>query len=183
MNILGSLYSKHIKPESLLLYLKITNCVERMKFNLKSIFGIKSGHTTNSHPDMENFNYDKNVDFYYFNLINSIILFSLTSEELKKLMAPTFDPIFELESEADYAFLPVLFETIFRNKLINESLRAELLSLKKDSDDIPSEIWDWNYFDEHPSWINLRLKANTLLDKLGIESRTFHDTYTTYRVQ
>ena len=29
--------------------------------------------------------YDKHVDFYYTNLINSIILFSLTKKELEKL--------------------------------------------------------------------------------------------------
>jgi hypothetical protein len=150
-----------------------------MKFNLKSIFEIKLTNKDDSYFDMEDFNYDKNEDFYYSNLVNSIILFSLTSVELEKVAAPTFDPIFELESEIDYAFLPVLFETIFRNKLIRGSLRAELLAFKKETDDISSEIWDWNYLDEHPAWINVRQKANELLDKLGIENRNYNDDYMT----
>ena len=44
----------------------------------------------------------------------------------------------ELETEIDYAFTPVCFETIFRNKLLDEPFRAELLVFKKDTDDIPS---------------------------------------------
>jgi hypothetical protein len=45
----------------------------------------------------------------------------LTKDKLEELDAPMFDPLFELESEIDYAFTPVCFETIFRNKLIDNA--------------------------------------------------------------
>jgi len=123
--------------------------------------------------------YDKHVDFYYTNLINSIILFSLTKTELEKLAGPVFDPMFELESEIDYAFTPVCFEAIFRNGLIDQSFRSDLLTFKKETDDIPKEIWDWEFLDDQMTWVSLRLKANSLLDKLGIASRTYNDDFTT----
>jgi len=150
-----------------------------MKVSLKSIFGIKSSARDGSMPDKENLKYDKNVSFYYSNLINSIILFSLTFEELDKLGGPLFNPIFELESEIDYAFTPVLFETIFRNGIIDNSFKSDLLKFKQETDDIPQEIWDWDYLDKNETWILIRQKANELLDKLGIDGRTYKDEYTT----
>lgn len=59
-----------------------------MKINLKSIFAIKHISTDKSSVDKEKIEYDKHVDFYYANLINSLILFSLTSKELEKLSGP-----------------------------------------------------------------------------------------------
>ncbi|MBI3133833.1 MAG: hypothetical protein HYZ14_04080 [Bacteroidetes bacterium] len=150
-----------------------------MKINLKSIFGIKPTSTDKSTVDKEHIEYDKQVDFYYTNLINSIILFSLTSKELEKLAGPVFNPMTELEAEIDYAFTPVCFDTIFRNGLIDNSFKAELLVFKKLTDDIPTEIWDWEFIDNHEIWVTTRLKANALLDKLGVTSRTYNDDYTT----
>ena len=149
-----------------------------MKINLKSIFGIKPTSTGKSTVDKEDIEYDKHVDFYYTNLINSIILFSLTSKELEKLAGPVFNPMSELETEIDYAFTPVCFNTIFRNGLIDNSFKDELLAFKKWTDDIPSEIWDWEFIDNHEIWDTSRLKANALLDILGVTSRNVNDDYT-----
>ena len=41
------------------------------------------------------------------------------------------------------------------------------------------EIWDWDFIDTHETWITTRLKANLLLDKLNIKSRTYNDDFTT----
>lgn len=120
--------------------------------------------------------YDKHVDFYYRNLINCLILFSLNSDGLEKLAGPVFDPMFELESEADIAYTPVCFETIFRNKVIDNSFKDELLEFKQEIDNISNEIWDWDFIDNHEVWIAVREKANLLLNKLGIESRVYNDT-------
>jgi hypothetical protein len=130
-------------------------------------------------PSIENeeHEYDKHVNFYYTNLINSIILFSFTTKELERLAGPVFDPIFELESEIDYAFTPVCFETIIRNGLIDHSFKNDLLAFKKETDDIPNDIWDWEFIDNHTTWISLRQKANNLLDKLGVTSRTYNDDF------
>ncbi|WKW45480.1 hypothetical protein P3875_06725 [Myroides sp. JBRI-B21084] len=146
---------------------------------MKSIFGIKPTSTDNLSVDNEAIEYDKHVDFYYSNLINSIILFSLTSKDLEELAGPVFNPMTELESEIDYAFTPVCFDTIFRNGLIDKSFKDELLQFKKWTDDISSEIWDWEFIDNHEAWVATRLKANALLDKLGVTSRTYNDDYTT----
>lgn len=149
-----------------------------MKINLKGIFGTIF---TSKDPllNIEETEYDKHVDFYYNNLINSLILFALDEKELEKLAGPFFNPMTELESEIDYAFTPVCFETLFRNARVADSLKEELLSFKKWTDEIPSEIWDWDFIDTHETWITTRLKANLLLDKLNIKSRTYNDDFTT----
>jgi len=150
-----------------------------MKINLKSIFGIKPASTDKSSVDKEEIEYDKHVEFYYTNLINSLILFSLTSKELEKLTGPVFNPITELETEIDYAFTPVCFDSVFQNGLVDSLFKTELLAFKKWTNDIPSEIWDWEFIDNHETWITTRLKANDLLDKLGVTSRTYSDYSTT----
>ena len=119
--------------------------------------------------------YDKHVDFYYRNLINCLILFSLNSDGLEKLAGPVFDPMFELESEFDIAYTPVCFETIFRNKVIDISFKDELLEFKQEIDNMSNEIWDWDFINDHDDWIAIRQKANVLLDKLDIESRIYND--------
>ena len=129
--------------------------------------------------DNENIEYDKHADFYLTNLINSIVLFSFSKDKLEELVAPTFDPLFELETEIEYAFTPVCFETIFRNKLIDNAFKNELLDFKKQTDNIPSEIWYWDYIDNNPTWIQVRQSANQLLDKLGVKERTYKEDYTT----
>ncbi|MNU49988.1 hypothetical protein D3C71_389440 [compost metagenome] len=123
--------------------------------------------------------YDQFVDFYFSNLINSLILFSLSKEDLEKLIAIAFDPIFELESEIDYAFLPVCFETVFRNGKLSQSVKQDLVDFKLKTDAIPREVWDWEYLETHGSWISIRTEANLLLDKIGITHRTYGDDYTT----
>ncbi|MEG0915405.1 MAG: hypothetical protein RSF68_00160 [Myroides sp.] len=149
-----------------------------MKINLKGIFGTIF---TSTEPlvNIKETEYDKHVDFYYNNLINSLILFTLNEKELENLAGPVFNPMTELESEIDYAFTPVCFETLFRNARVADSLKEELLSFRKWTDEIPSEIWDWDFIDTNEIWITTRLKANLLLDKLNIKSRTYNDDFTT----
>ena len=146
-----------------------------MKFNFKTILGLNKREQQNS----VEIDYSKYVDFYYKNLINSLILFSLTAKELEKLVARSFNPIFELESEIEYAYTPICFDAIFKKGLINPSLREELLNFKKQVDEVPSEIWDFQFIDNHNIWISIRIKANELLDKLNITNRKYNDEYTT----
>ena len=46
-------------------------------------------------------------------------------------------------------------------------------------DSIPTEIWEWEFIDNHETWITIRQKSNILLDKLGVTSRTYNDDFTT----
>lgn len=149
-----------------------------MKINLKAIF---SNIFTSTDPlvNIEEAEYDQHVDFYYNNLINSLILFSLNEKELEELEGPGFNAMSELEAEIDYAFTSVCFDTLFRNARIADSLKEELLSFKKWTDEIPSEIWDWDFIDTHETWITTRLKAILLLDKLNITNRNYNDDFTT----
>ena len=89
--------------------------------------------------------YDKNVDFFYTNLINSLILFTYNSEELEKMEFILIDPLTELYEEMDYAFLPVCFETIFRNNIIEDKYKEEFVNFKKLVNEIPNEIWDYEF--------------------------------------
>ncbi|MEK6510852.1 MULTISPECIES: hypothetical protein [Myroides] len=142
-----------------------------MKINLKSLFCFKKKPKEEPSGKID---YDQHVDFYYSCLINSIILFALNVSQLDELSEPTFDPLFELESEIDYAFTPVIFETVFRNKRIDILLRQELLEFKKEIDDIPQELWEWEYLNTHQVWNKIRAKANLLLDKLEIIDRNYN---------
>ena len=121
--------------------------------------------------------YDKHVDFYYTNLINSIILFTYDTNKLDALAPILLDPLTELYEELDYAFIPILFETVFYNNLIDESFRNDLLQFKEKVDKIPNEIWDWEYIDTHDEWKKLKIEAEILLNKIGISTRIFDLKY------
>lgn len=121
--------------------------------------------------------YDKNVDFYYTNLINSLILFTYNSYELERMEPILIDPLTELYEELDYAFLPVCFETIFRNNHIDKELKNELLNFKIQVDEIPNEIWDYELIDKHEKWKKVKYLAESILEKIGIKSRIFDGKY------
>lgn len=89
------------------------------------------------------------------------------------------DPLTELYEELEYAFTSVCFETIFRLDRIDNSFKNELLEFKKEVDKIPTEIWDWEFIDSHETWKTTKNRANVLLDKLGVTSRTYNDDFTT----
>lgn len=150
-----------------------------MKINLKSIFGIKSTSTDNSSVVKEEIEYDKYVDFYYTNIINSIILYTYDTNKLEEMTPILITPLTELYEELEYAFTPVCFETVFRLGIIDEAFKAELIEFKKDVDNIPYEIWDWEFIDDHETWKVIRNNANTLLNKLGITTRIYNDDYST----
>ena len=121
--------------------------------------------------------YDKNVDFYFTNLINSLVLYTYNSIELEKLAPILIDPLTELYEELDYAFLPVCFETVFRNEKINIEFKEQLLNFKIQVDQIPNEIWGYEFIDEHEIWKDVKKSAENMLDKLGIDNKTFDDKY------
>jgi hypothetical protein len=121
--------------------------------------------------------YDKHVDFYYTNLINSIILYTYNVAELKKLEPILIDPLTELYEELEYAFTPVCFETIFRLGKIDRKLKDDLLEFKKEVESIPKDIWNWEFIDEHETWKNTRKRATEILVKMNIASREYNDDY------
>ncbi len=150
-----------------------------MKFNWKSIFGSKTLPIDNPPLNKEEIEYDKHVDFYYTNIINSIILYTYDTVKLDEMAPILIDPLTELYEELEYAFTPVCFETVFRVGLIDDSLKGKLLSFKEEVDEIPTEIWDWNFIDNHEIWLATRQKANHLLEALGVTSSTYNEDYTT----
>lgn len=81
--------------------------------------------------------------------------------------------------ELDYAFLPALFETVFRNELINKQFKEELLIFKKKVDNVPKELWDFDIMDVNETWLEIRKDAEDLLNRLNIESRLYNTDYTT----
>ncbi|MDN3693905.1 hypothetical protein QWZ06_17275 [Chryseobacterium tructae] len=122
--------------------------------------------------------YDERVDFFYTNIINSLILYTYNVEKLDKMTPILIDPLTELYEELDYAFLPLLFETVFRNNLIDQSFKEKLLVFKKKVDDIPNEIWGWDFLDTHESWKTIRLDAEDLLSQMNIKTRVYNTDYT-----
>ena len=156
-----------------------------MKFNLfqrKSTTKVEKPSEIVESQDFETFEleeYDQHVKFYYTNIINSLILFTYNSAELDKMEPILIDPLTELYQELDYAFTPVLFETVFRNNFIDASLKLDLLIFRTRVEKIPSEIWDWNFLDTHEDWKSIRLEAKNLLSKLNIKSREYNTDFTT----
>ena len=128
---------------------------------------------------MKETDYDKHVDFYYTNVINSLILFTYDSVKLGEMAPVLIDPLTELYEELQYACTPVCLDTVVRMELITDSMKDELLVFKKEIEEIPTEIWEWEFLDQHETWLITRQKANILLDKLGLTSRTYNDDYLT----
>lgn len=150
-----------------------------MKINLKSLFGKKTTSSDNSFVENEEMEFNKHADFYYTNIVNSLILFTYESVKLKEMTPILIDPLTELFEELEYAFTPVCFETVFRVGKIDNSLKNELLVFKKEVDSIPIEIRDYEFIDNHETWIDLRIKSNLMLEKLVVKTRTYNDDYTT----
>jgi len=150
-----------------------------MNINLKSIFGFKKTTTDKSSVDNENIEYDRHVDFYYTNIVNSIVLYTYDSNKLEEMAPILIDPLTELYEELEYAFTPVCFETVFRLGVIDSTFKDELLEFKKEVDNIPIEIWDWEFIDRHETWKMTRNRANELLNNLGVTTRTYNDDHTT----
>ncbi len=150
-----------------------------MKVNFKSIFGIKAFSSDNSKLVKEELVSDRYINYYYTNIVNSIILYTYDTKELEKMTPILIDPLTELYEELEQAFTPVCFETVFRLKLIENTFKVELLKFKQEVDDIPTEIWDWEFIDDHESWKKIRNHANELLNKIGVTSRIYNDRYTT----
>ena len=123
--------------------------------------------------------YDNHVKFYYTNIINAIILFTYNVEQLDEMAPILIDPLTELYEELDYAFTYVLFETVFRNNLIDGKYKEDLRTFKTKVDSIPNEIWDWKFIDHHENWISIRTDANELLNKIGIDTRIYNDEFVT----
>lgn len=146
---------------------------------MKSIFGIKPTSIHKPSVGKEEIEYDKHVDFYYTNIVNSIILYTYNSAKLDEMAPILIDPLTELYEELEYAFTPVCLETVFRVGLIDSSLKHELLTFKKEVDEIPKEIWDYESINNHETWTSIRQKSNVLLDKIGVTSRTYNDDFTT----
>ncbi|HEX7869400.1 MAG TPA: hypothetical protein VF455_04735 [Chryseobacterium sp.] len=156
-----------------------------MKFNFfkwKTTKKVEKPSEIVESKDFETFEleeYDQHVKFYYNNIINSLVLFTYNSAELDKMEPILIDPLTELYEELDYAFTPVLFETVFRNNFIDASLKVDLLVFRTRVEKISTEIWDWEFLDTHEDWKNIRLEAKNLLSKLNIKSRAYNNDFTT----
>lgn len=150
-----------------------------MKIYLKSLFGRKTTSSDKSFVENEEIEYNKHADFYYTNIVNSLILFTFESVKLKEMTPILIDPLTELFEELEYAFTPDCFETIFRVGKNDSSLKNELLAFKNEVDSIPIEIREYEFIDNHETWIDIRKKSNILLEKLGEKTRIYNDDYTT----
>lgn len=84
-----------------------------MKFNFNSFF--KSKQNKEIRPVTEDYDdsgftkfemeeYDKNVNFFYTNIVNSLILYTYNVEQLDKMVPILIDPLTELYEELDYAY-------------------------------------------------------------------------------
>lgn len=104
-------------------------------------------------------------------------MFTDDEQELGAITYVLIDPLTEMYEELDYAFTPILFDTVFRNSLIDVKLRETLLNFKKDIAETPAEIWDMGLLDSNNTWLGIRANANKILNDLGVQHRKFNSTY------
>ena len=116
---------------------------------------------------------EKESKHFYKCIINSLILFASDKNYFESLIGPTFSPMFELETEFDYAFLPVVFENGTKYAGINTDLKNRLLNFKKSVELIPNDLWNWENIFTEEVWIDIRNQSNKLLDDLGVDNRKF----------
>jgi hypothetical protein len=119
------------------------------------------------------------IEYQYSCLYNSLILFANSVDYLKSLSSPSFDPIFELESEFDIGFSDYTLGKNFENGTIMDDLRQELLDFKKSVTDVPASLWNYESIERHETWNNIRTQANLLLTKMGETRRKYDDHFTT----
>ena len=119
-----------------------------------------------------------NPEFCYSCLTNSLVLFAANEEYLNSLSQPAFDPLFEIESEFDYAFLPVIFQGAIDFKQLDEQLISELLNFKGLVNNLSDDIWDWDQLFTNSNWIELRTRASELLDRLEITDKVYDYRFT-----
>ncbi|TGE23719.1 hypothetical protein E5K00_00460 [Hymenobacter aquaticus] len=117
--------------------------------------------------------------YYYSCLYNSLALFAASPSYLHSLAGPVFDPVFELESEYEYAFNEPVFEANFRHGKVSKALRNDLLAFKSQVDAVPASLWRWESIVVHSTWAAIRLAAEELLVKLGESRRTYDADFTT----
>lgn len=115
----------------------------------------------------------KEKNHFYNCLLNSLVLFSCEKEYFESLISPTFAPLFELETEIDYAFMPVVFNNGCDFGNIKQNLKSRLIEFKQEVDKLPDKIWEWEELYENKEWIKIRQESKKLLVELGEENRKF----------
>lgn len=136
------------------------------------------GEKNNGHKPRQ-LNEEEQIAYQYSCVYNSLVLFANPVDYLKSLSAPTFDPIFELESEFDIGFTDYTLDKNFENGTIKETLKQELLDFKKSVNDVPSQLWNYEDLETHSTWKNIRSQANILLTKMGETRREYDHGFTT----
>lgn len=53
------------------------------------------------------------------------------------------------------------------------------MNFKKEVDEIPNEIWDYEFIDNYETGAAIRQKSNSLHNKHGVISLTYNDDYIT----
>lgn len=122
--------------------------------------------------------YVGNSHHYYNNLLNALILYTLSVEELKALALVLINPIDEKFDELNYAFTPVCFDTLFRTKIIKEENRLELLDFYSEVNSLSKNKWNYEAMSTDPIWNNVRIRADEILRKLGVDSRIYDTSKT-----
>jgi hypothetical protein len=116
--------------------------------------------------------------YYYSCLYNSLVLLAASPDYLSRLAGPTFDPVFELEAEFDYAFRYPAFEGVFTTGKVSELLKDELLTFKRRVVDLPPEAWCWDFITSSVAWQEIRADADKLLTQLGELRREYDFSFT-----
>jgi hypothetical protein len=115
----------------------------------------------------------KEKQFFYNGLLDSLALFSCEKDYFESLISPTFSPLFELETEFDYAFMPIVFKNSCEFGKINQTLKVRLVDFQKRVNELPKELWEWEELYSNKKWLEIRQESKNILKKLGEENRKF----------
>ncbi len=112
--------------------------------------------------------------FFYNCLLDSLVLFACEKDYFESLISPVFAPLFELETEFDYAFMPVVFDNGCEFGEISRSLKIKLIGFKTKVKELPKVLWKWEELYSNKKWLKIREESNNILKELGEEKRKFN---------
>ncbi len=115
----------------------------------------------------------KEKNHFYNRLLNCFVLYACEEKYFKSFIDLEFQPIFELQSELEYAFMPVVFDTSIRFKNINAKMVDRLIKFKETVEALPEELWEWSELYTRQEWIDIRKEAKDILSTFGEANRKF----------
>lgn len=128
---------------------------------------------------IEKYSSEQKKIWVYAQLYDSLFLFSLDFESLKKMSAPTFNITFELDTCFSSAFESGVYKQILElDSVKSVNLKPRLDEFSKKVNALDKSLWSLENIESKPEWEEIRKEANKILNTLGeTHNREFEKYY------